>query len=201
MSVAFVRTTTTTTTIEWCSSESFNSAVIPVTKEPTGLSRTDGKCPDGMTLILWQAVMPVILDITVACTSADSYIEACAVVEIATTCKMAKYTDVQTRFVFHPIAVETQARWISWLCLCALVTSARVPYCFSAIHLPHSGLSMCCCMSVFVLSTSRIDGHWWSFQSNFFYNFWFETPGTLTCHWTHLEWPWSHLCRRWFGYT
>ena len=49
----------------------FTSAGIPVTKEPTGLSRTDGKRPDGMTLIPWQAGRPVIWDVTVACTSAD----------------------------------------------------------------------------------------------------------------------------------
>jgi len=51
----------------------FTSAGIPVTKERTGLSRTDGKRPHGMTLIPWQAGRPVIWDVTVACTSADSY--------------------------------------------------------------------------------------------------------------------------------
>jgi len=40
----------------------FTSAGIPVTKEPTGLSRTDGKRPDGMNLIPipWQAGRPAI---------------------------------------------------------------------------------------------------------------------------------------------
>ena len=46
--------------------------------ELTGLSRTDGKHPDGMTLIPRQAVRPVVWDITVACISADSYVEASA---------------------------------------------------------------------------------------------------------------------------
>jgi len=41
----------------------FSSAGIPVTKEPTGLSRTDGKRPDGMTLIPWHAGRPVVWDV------------------------------------------------------------------------------------------------------------------------------------------
>jgi len=33
----------------------FSAAGIPVSKEPAGLSRTDGKRPDGMILISWRA--------------------------------------------------------------------------------------------------------------------------------------------------
>jgi len=33
----------------------FTSAGIPVTKEPTGLFRSDGKRPDGLTLVPWQS--------------------------------------------------------------------------------------------------------------------------------------------------
>jgi len=33
----------------------FNSAGFPVTKEPTGMFRTDGKRPDGLTLVPWQS--------------------------------------------------------------------------------------------------------------------------------------------------
>jgi len=35
-------------------SRAFASAQVPATKEPTGLSRSDGRRPDGMTLIPWQ---------------------------------------------------------------------------------------------------------------------------------------------------
>jgi len=50
---------------------------------------------------------------TVACTSADSYLQASAretgaADEMAATCKMAKYSDLSSHFVFQPIAVETQ---------------------------------------------------------------------------------------------
>jgi len=36
----------------------FVSAGIPVTKEPNGPSRSDGKRPDGLSLILWQEGKP-----------------------------------------------------------------------------------------------------------------------------------------------
>jgi len=56
---------------------------IPVTKEPTYLSQTDGKRPDGMGRLGRESTL------------ADSYVDASAcgasaVAEIAATCKMAK---------------------------------------------------------------------------------------------------------------
>ena len=35
------------------------SAGIPSTKEPLGLSRSDGKRPDGLSLVPWEAGMPL----------------------------------------------------------------------------------------------------------------------------------------------
>ena len=90
----------------------FTSTGIPVTKEPTGLFRTDGKRTDGMNLIPWQAGRPVVWDVTVTCTLADSYVhasarEAGAAAEIAATRKTPKYADMSSQYSFHPIAVET----------------------------------------------------------------------------------------------
>ena len=48
-------------------------ADIPAVKEPTGLTRTDGKCPDGSTLIPWSAGKCVIWDVTITDTMAPSY--------------------------------------------------------------------------------------------------------------------------------
>ena len=67
-----------------------------------------------MTVIPWEAGRPVIWAVTVACVSADSYVEASAreagiAAELASTCKTAKYTNMSSQFVFHPIAVETQS--------------------------------------------------------------------------------------------
>ena len=66
--------------------------IIPPSKEPSGLVRTDGKRPDGCTLIPWCTVRALTWDDTVACTVADSYIHDSsrtpgAVAELAATRK------------------------------------------------------------------------------------------------------------------
>jgi len=91
----------------------FAAAGIPVCKEPTGLSRTDGKRPDGMTLIPWWAGKPAVWDVTVVCTSAGSYLnssarEVGAAAEFAASRKTAKYLSLAASYIFFPIAVETQ---------------------------------------------------------------------------------------------
>jgi len=54
---------------------SFASAGVPVTKEPMGLYRTDGKRPDGITLVPWQSGKSLCWDVTVTCPLAESYID------------------------------------------------------------------------------------------------------------------------------
>ena len=46
---------------------------IPVTKEPGGLSRSDGKRPDGFSLVPWEAGQPFVV-----CPLADSYVAGAA---------------------------------------------------------------------------------------------------------------------------
>ena len=65
-------------------------------KEPSGLSLSDGKRPDGLTLIPRRAGRSLIWDVTVSCTTADSYLEAFsreagAAAELAASNKMVKY--------------------------------------------------------------------------------------------------------------
>ena len=48
------------------------SAGIPVTKEPVGLTRLAGKRPDGLTLIPWRRGKPLTWDVTVVSTLAAS---------------------------------------------------------------------------------------------------------------------------------
>jgi len=54
------------------------SAGTPVTKEPVGLTRLDGKRPDGLTLIPWQGGKPLTWDVTVVSTLAASYLSSSA---------------------------------------------------------------------------------------------------------------------------
>jgi hypothetical protein len=44
------------------------------TLEPNGLSRDYGKRPDGMTLVPWIKGQPLVWDVTVVDTLADSYV-------------------------------------------------------------------------------------------------------------------------------
>jgi len=57
---------------------SCSAAGVPVAKEPTGLSRSDGKRPDGLSLVPWQNGKALCWDVTVICPLADSYISAAA---------------------------------------------------------------------------------------------------------------------------
>jgi len=85
---------------------------IPATKEPHGLTRSDGKRPDGLTLVPWQRGKPLSWDVTVICTLADSYVELAAqeagsAAKLAATHKLAKYSALGAQYDFQPVAVET----------------------------------------------------------------------------------------------
>jgi hypothetical protein len=89
-----------------------SKANIPSTKEPSGLSRTDGKRPDGVTLIPWQRGKPLAWDVTVTHTLADSYVNSSALspgsaAEMAAERKTAKYTTLPDTITFQPVAFET----------------------------------------------------------------------------------------------
>lgn len=91
---------------------SLNKAGVPAVKEPSGLSRTDGKRPDGLSLIPWQCGKSVVWDVTVINTLAHSYISTTAstpgaAAEIAIKRKETKYIDLLSSYIFVPIAFET----------------------------------------------------------------------------------------------
>lgn len=87
-------------------------AGIPSSKEPSGLSRTDGKRPDGMTLIPWQTGKSLVWDVTVADTLAASHLPITSqqpggAAETASDRKELKYAELATTYTFVPIACET----------------------------------------------------------------------------------------------
>lgn len=91
---------------------SFTSASIPAVKEPTGLIRSDGKRPDGVTQIPWQSGKCLSWDVTVTDTLAPSYVHLSALsaanaAENAASKKVAKYALIMNNYDFSPIAFET----------------------------------------------------------------------------------------------
>ena len=88
------------------------SAATPMTKEPSRLFRTDGKRPDGLTLVPWQSGRSLCWDVTVTCPLAESYVtgfarEAAAAAELAASRKEEKYANIGSQYLFAPIAVDT----------------------------------------------------------------------------------------------
>ena len=87
-------------------------ADIPAVKEPTGLTRTDGKRRDGSTLVPWSAGKCVIWDVTVADTMAPSYaaissVSARLVEEQSSALKLTKYSGLAISHIFVPIDMKS----------------------------------------------------------------------------------------------
>ncbi|XP_063389112.1 uncharacterized protein LOC134674887 [Cydia fagiglandana] len=94
------------------------SANIPCVLEPPGLSRSDGKRPDGLTLVPWRRGRCLLWDATCVSTFAASHLRhtvkaAGSAAEIAAKSKRAKYSELQGAYDFVPVAVETAGPWCS----------------------------------------------------------------------------------------
>ena len=93
-----------------------NAAGVPSHLEPVGLSRDDGKRPDGATLIPWKQGQCLVWDFTCPNTIARSYInksseQAGSVSTSAEEKKVKKYSSLGKNYIFTPIAVETLGPW------------------------------------------------------------------------------------------
>jgi len=87
-------------------------ANVPAIKEPAGLLRSDGKRPDGLTQIPWQAGRCMTWDVTVTDTLAESYLASTSSVaggaaEGAASRKELKYQALASTHTFIPLAFET----------------------------------------------------------------------------------------------
>jgi len=90
----------------------FKRAQVPAVKEPPGLSRDDGKRPDGVTLLPWTKGKPLAWDVSVPDTYADSHLAdtattAGAAADKAASNKEAKYRQLANSHIFVPVAIET----------------------------------------------------------------------------------------------
>ena len=84
-------------------------AQIHAVKEPVGLMRQDGKCPDGTTILPWSRGKPLAWDITVSDTYADAHVANSA--RQAATNKTSKYSHLASTHTFYPVAIETAGTW------------------------------------------------------------------------------------------
>ena len=87
-------------------------ASVPSLKEPVGLSRSDGKRPDGMTLVPWSTGKCAVWDVTVIDTMANSYLNSTSInaggaAEIAAARKLEKYQELARGYEVVPVAIET----------------------------------------------------------------------------------------------
>ena len=88
------------------------TAGVPSSKEPSGLIRSDGKRPDGVTQIPWSSGKCLAWDVTVVDNLASSYanlssISAAKAAERAAENKVSKYAALLHTHDFVPIAIET----------------------------------------------------------------------------------------------
>ena len=93
---------------------SLTRAKIP--REPAGLLRFDGKRPDGLTLIPWREGRCLVWYVTVADTTAASYLQSTSIsagsdAELAAVRKLAKYAELAQRYKFVPIAMESHGTY------------------------------------------------------------------------------------------
>ena len=91
---------------------SLDSARIPSHLEPSGLFRSDGRRPDGASIVPWKEGKILVWDATCPDTLAPSYVsiasaEAGAVAREAEHRKQAKYCHMEDSHYFVPIAIET----------------------------------------------------------------------------------------------
>ena len=87
-------------------------ADTPSSKEPPGLIRSDGKRPDGATLVPWSRGKYVAWDVTNVHTCAASYLHLTSATpggaaELAASRKNLKYSDLPATHNFVPIAIES----------------------------------------------------------------------------------------------
>jgi hypothetical protein len=93
------------------------SIYVNSTLEPNGLSRDDGKRPNGMTLVPWIKGQTLIWDVTIVDALADSYVlktseVSCFAAEMACKRKHSKYSSIiSSNYIFKGLSFETLGPW------------------------------------------------------------------------------------------
>jgi len=89
---------------------------MPAVKEPISLMRDDNKRPDGTTLLPWARGKPMVWDVTVPDTYAESHIGSTATKPGAAAHKSAQnkideYSELASTHIFYAFAIETAGTW------------------------------------------------------------------------------------------
>ncbi len=95
--------------------QTISSLSFPSVLEPRGLFRSDGKRPDGMTIVPWNSGRQLVWDVTVVDSLATSRIQAGSVCNPGVTAtdaedrKVVKYQNLtDIGYIFQPLAFEVQ---------------------------------------------------------------------------------------------
>ncbi|KAI5632042.1 reverse transcriptase (RNA-dependent DNA polymerase) domain-containing protein [Phthorimaea operculella] len=110
------------------------SVDVPCVLEPPGLSRADGKRPDGLTLIPWKRGRSLLWDATCACTFAATHLPrimrtAGLAAEFLAKQKTEKYAGLCQSYDFVPFAVETSGVWCAAARTFAMEIGQRLKAC------------------------------------------------------------------------
>ena len=89
-----------------------SSAHIPSIPEPNGVSRSNGKCPGGMTVYPWKNGRIMVWDFSCSDTIASSYIQIFSafsgkVTESPKTAKLTKYCNLSADYEIISMGVQT----------------------------------------------------------------------------------------------
>ena len=95
--------------------QTLGSLALPSMLEPRGLYRTDGKRPDGVTMIPWEKGKQLVWDVTVVDALAPTRLNQSSLCNPGTTAteaearKIEKYCElIDNGYIFLPVALEVQ---------------------------------------------------------------------------------------------
>ena len=96
--------------------KSLSAVNRPSILEPPGMTRHDGRRPDGLTLFPWHSGKPLVWDVTCVSTLAASNVDSSqrypgAAATEAEERKVVKYADLGESHCFVPLGFETMGHW------------------------------------------------------------------------------------------
>ena len=106
-----------TTVYQLLIKRALGQAKVPALLEPPGLSRTDGKRPDGVTLVPWTHGKSAVWDIAVPNTFCPTHLTSTklrvgAAAHESAQRKRKRYEELAKDYKFVPLILETSGVWL-----------------------------------------------------------------------------------------